>query len=327
MRRLVLAFPLLLAACSSPSTTSSTSTASSISPPGGRDFSAYPAVVDLPAPSAIYAVSDVHGGYGRLVALLAANQIIAASPASPDAARWAAGDAVLVVVGDLIDKGPEGLEVIDALRALTVDAEAKGGHVVVLLGNHEAEFFVDPHNPKAEGSDGIDVELHADGIDPAALASGADARGAWLAQRPLGARVGAWFFAHAGNTKGRSLSELSQALEGALVTEGFAGAEISGADSIVEARDWYADDDTLGARYAAALGVEHIVFGHDPHALGVDGKIALGQGGTLLRVDCGMSPDVDYGRGELLQVVQEAGKDVARALDAQAKHRALWSAP
>lgn len=316
MRRVLLALPLLLAACSSPSTE-----------PAPRDFAAYPAIVELPAPSVLYALSDVHGGYDRLVTLLEANQIIAASPASPDAVRWAAGGAVLVVVGDLIDKGPDGLLVIEALRVLEVDAEAQGGRVVVLAGNHEAEFFVDPLNDKADADDGIDVELRAAGIDPAALAGGEDARGAWLRQRPLGARVGAWFFAHAGNTKGRSVSELSQILEGALTAEGYAGAEITGSDSILEARDWYADDDTLGARYAAALGAEHIVFGHDPDALGASGKIALGQGGTLLRVDCGMSPDIDDSRGEILQVLQDAGKDVAWALDPEGQRRVLWSAP
>jgi hypothetical protein len=293
--------------------------------PAPRDFAAHPAVADVPAPDVLYAVSDVHGGYDRLMKLLVLHQVVAAVPASPDAARWAGGAAVLVVVGDLIDKGPQGLEVIEALRALEADAAGQGGRVVVLVGNHEAEFLVDPGNSKADGDDGIDAELRADGLDPEALAAGVDPRGAWLRERPLAARVGAWFFAHAGNSKGRSLAELERALEAALAGGGYAADEITGSDSLLEARDWYAGDDGLGARYAAALGAKHLVFGHDPHALGPDGAIATAQGGALFRVDCGMSPGVDYSEGALLRVTRAGGQETAEALSAQGSTATLWT--
>jgi hypothetical protein len=51
----------------------------------------------------------VHGDYDRLVALLAAGKVIDPSPVSPERPRWAAGKAVLVCTGDLIDKGPHSL--------------------------------------------------------------------------------------------------------------------------------------------------------------------------------------------------------------------------
>src|SRR5262249_49054536 len=119
------------------------SAATSTGAGGGPDAGAPPPVlVQLSAPAITYAVSDIHGGYDRLVSLLAQNQVIQAVPASPAEVRWAAGGAALVVLGDLIDKGPQGVEVIDVLRALEADAASHGGAVVVLIGNHEAEFFV-----------------------------------------------------------------------------------------------------------------------------------------------------------------------------------------
>ena len=58
------------------------------------------------------------------------------------------------------------------------------------------------------------------------------------------------------------------------------------------------------------------MFGHDPHALGPEGSIATAQGGALVRIDCGMSPAVDYSKGVLLRVRSVAGHDVADALAA-----------
>ena len=59
---------------------------------------------------------------------------------------WAtgAGRRVLVVVADVIDKGDQSLASIDLLTALEAEALAAGGRVVVILGNHEAEFLADP---------------------------------------------------------------------------------------------------------------------------------------------------------------------------------------
>ena len=276
------------------------------------------------APRAIFAVSDVHGGYDRLAALLAGAGVTRGIPEAPAAIAWAAADAVLVVLGDMIDKGPQPIEVIDALRALETSAAAAGGTVVVLLGNHEAEFFVNPTNSKADGKDGIDRELGALQIAPDSLAAGADPRSAWLLARPLGARVGGWFFAHGGNTKGRTVAELDAALRAALAAHPtFDAEEIVGGDSILEGRDWYADP-AVAAANARALGVGHIVFGHDPNALGARGSIAVGQGGLLLRVDCGMSPVVNDSEGRMLRVRREGGVEIAEELASAGAPRELF---
>ena len=303
-----------------------------LSPP--RDWAAHPAVVDVPAPSPapaapadLYAVSDAHGGYDRLAALLAGAGILAAVPPDPSSPTWKAGAATLVVVGDLIDKGPQPLEVMDLFMALEGRAAAAGGRVVVLAGNHEAEFFADPGNSKADGTDGVDKELRARGIDPVALASGKDPHGQWLRDRPFAARIGAWFFAHAGDTHGRSVGELDALLRAAVEAHpNYADANLTGADSLLESRDWYGDT-AVAPRYLAALGAKHIVFGHDPNALGARGAIAVAQDGALLRVDCGMSPDVNDSTGKVLHVRKDGTDDVAEELDAQGNVRLVWRGP
>jgi hypothetical protein len=295
----------------------------------GRDFAAHPAVAVQPSFTTLYAVSDIHGSYDRLVALLVQKHLVQTAPITPGAAVWAGGDATLVVVGDLIDKGPASLPVVDLLRSLTVSAR---GHVIVTLGNHEAEFLADPLNKKADGKRGINLELDALGLDPVAVASGADARGAWLRTLPFAARVGKWFFAHAGDTGGRSLPELEAVLRAALARTDYADDDIIGDGSLLESKFFWregklgvSDEPAVGAAYAKALEAEHIVFGHSPGALGKRGKIAVAEAGALLRIDCGMSPEVDDSTGRLLRVRHEGADEVAEELSADdTPPRELW---
>jgi hypothetical protein len=296
---------------------------------GPRDWSAHPAIVDLDPPSdaPVYAVSDVHGGYDRLTALLARHGVIVGVPADPASAEWSAGHALLVITGDMIDKGPSSMEVIDFVRALEVSASAAGGRVVASLGNHEAEFLVDPLNSKADADDGIDPELRARHVDPMAVANGSDPRGRWLRERPFGVRVGAWFFSHAGNTGGRTIAALEATLQAAVTAHDYNDPEIVGNDSILEARDWWTVSSSVVASNARALGVQHFVFGHTPSALGARGAIALDGQAALVRIDCGMSPGVGDSLGSLLRVRVDAGHEVAEALTADGQVRALWRAP
>ncbi|AKV00743.1 putative serine/threonine phosphatase [Labilithrix luteola] len=289
-----------------------------------RDWSAHPAVLERDAPAVVYAMSDVHGGYDRMVALLVAHHVIATSPPSPEAAQWTAGDSVLVVTGDLMDKGPSPLEAIDLLRTLESQAATAGGQVVFTLGNHEAEFLYDPENDKATKDNGVDHEIRDHGLTPVGIANGSDPRGAWLRDRSFGARVGDWFFAHAGNTKGRSVAELEQAFRAGILNQDYADPEIIGGDSILESRGWYGGDPQTAARYANAVGARHIVFGHQPDALGPRGEIAVGFGGVLFRIDCGMSPDVDDSHGRMLRIRRDGNVEIAESLDPDGGAKEIW---
>jgi hypothetical protein len=274
--------------------------------PVSRDWERHPAVVERDDIDEIYALSDPHGGAKELAALLAANHLITGT-------SWTGGDAMLVVVGDLIDKGPDSLGVIDLLRDL-------GPHVIVTMGNHEAEFFADPGNKKATStgtdSTGIVTQLGTAKAAAVAAASDPEGRGRWLMDLPFGVRIKKWFFAHAGTTNGESVAALAKRLQVALERAGFAANDITGKDSILEARDWYRTAGTA-KRFADALGVDHIAFGHDPGALGEHGHIVTSKDGILVKLDVEMGlHDRNAVTGGLLLHIKTKGADSAEILDA-----------
>lgn len=81
--------------------------------------------------SLTFATSDPHGHLSELTAALQAAGLV------DDRSRWSGGDARLWVLGDLLDRGPDGLGVIALVRRLVEEAAAAGGAVLPVLGNHE----------------------------------------------------------------------------------------------------------------------------------------------------------------------------------------------
>ncbi len=82
-------------------------------------------------PRPIYIIGDVHGHLKKLVKLLQDAQLIDAEHS------WKAGAAMLWFIGDLVDRGPDGIAVLDLVMRLQSEAAAAGGSVASLLGNHE----------------------------------------------------------------------------------------------------------------------------------------------------------------------------------------------
>ncbi len=76
-------------------------------------------------------VGDVHGHLDELLAALAGAGLI------DDEAAWSGGDAHVWFLGDFVDRGPDGVGVIDLVMRLSDEAAAAGGQVEALLGNHE----------------------------------------------------------------------------------------------------------------------------------------------------------------------------------------------
>lgn len=69
-----------------------------------------------------YVLSDVHGCYAELMSALE---------------QWNPITETLVVLGDLVDRGPESMNVVCELKTLQ---ETHGDRVVVLAGNHDQSF-------------------------------------------------------------------------------------------------------------------------------------------------------------------------------------------
>ena len=80
----------------------------------------------------IVAIGDLHGDHAAWQAIARAARLIDAK------GHWAGGKATLVQLGDIVDRAPDSLKIIRDLMRLEREAAAKGGHVVVLIGNHEA---------------------------------------------------------------------------------------------------------------------------------------------------------------------------------------------
>lgn len=80
----------------------------------------------------VVAFADVHGAYTELLTLLRETGIVDAED------RWAAGHTHVVSLGDLLDRGADSRKVMDLLIRLQGEAQAAGGQLHVVLGNHEA---------------------------------------------------------------------------------------------------------------------------------------------------------------------------------------------
>jgi len=90
-----------------------------------------PGLAQQENPHRVVAIGDIHGAYRPLVEILGKAGLL------DDQGRWAGGDATLVQTGDFTDRGAAIRPVIDLLMTLERQAEAAGGRVVILLGNHE----------------------------------------------------------------------------------------------------------------------------------------------------------------------------------------------
>jgi hypothetical protein len=302
-----------------------------------RDWTQFPAIAVRPMPADLWLLGDVHGDYRRLRDLLHGAGL-ANNPDAPGDVHWQAGTATLVCTGDLIDKGTDALDVIAYLQALSTQATQAGGEVIILLGNHEAEFLGDTTGSKV--ADFV-AELASAGESAPEVAAGRQAPGAWLRQRPLAARVGSWFMCHAGQTHGLTLVELDNAIRTTLDQAGFEAAFFLADDSMLETKissaGWWelsgqAPEEVL-VSYAHALGAEHIVQGHQPQSIAfADGtKRASGTMaelyGRVFLIDVGMSSGVNDSNGALLHVRHDAVGEHATVVSPAGTAKLLWEGP
>ncbi|QWF81664.1 Bis(5'-nucleosyl)-tetraphosphatase, symmetrical [Amycolatopsis sp. CA-230715] len=86
---------------------------------------------DQPPVPPTYVVGDVHGHRDGLADALRERGLLDSSD------DWAGGEASLWFLGDFVDRGPDGIGVIDLVMRLEGQAEEAGGAVRTLLGNHE----------------------------------------------------------------------------------------------------------------------------------------------------------------------------------------------
>jgi serine/threonine protein phosphatase 1 len=165
----------------------------------------WPALRRPPADTAVAAIGDVHGQRDLFERLRAA--------VVDDLAETGCGTRVLVHLGDLADRGPDGIACLDLARTAV-----EGVETVTLMGNHD-DFLLDAatgagHYPQgawlANGGVAVLREL---GVEPGAGLAGrleaalGDERLAFLARMPRLLRLGDLVFVHAGIDPERPLDD------------------------------------------------------------------------------------------------------------------------
>jgi Calcineurin-like phosphoesterase len=80
----------------------------------------------------VVAMTDIHGAFDAMVETLQNADILG------DDLGWVGEQAHLVIIGDILDRGPKSRAVLDLLMRLEGEAAAAGGRVHVLIGNHES---------------------------------------------------------------------------------------------------------------------------------------------------------------------------------------------
>ncbi len=210
----------------------------------------------------VVAFGDVHGAYTELLQLLREAGVVDAQN------RWAAGRTHVVSLGDLLDRGADSRKVLDLLMRLQQEAQAAGGQLHVLLGNHEAMNllgdlrYVEP----AEFAAYADLESPADRLDGkfppgyfgkrAAFAP--DGKyGKWLLTLPVAIRINDTLFMHAGPgnvLQGLDLQELDLRYRTALTDYLGLASRLEQAKLLQAGDEYDARPQVARERQAAATG-------------------------------------------------------------------------
>ncbi len=90
-----------------------------------------PRPVRITGVDSLFVMADIHGEYDQMVSILQNAGLIDGE------LRWTGGERHLVALGDMMSRGSEVTPVLWFLYRLEREAEASGGRVHIVLGNHE----------------------------------------------------------------------------------------------------------------------------------------------------------------------------------------------
>ncbi|HSM38595.1 MAG TPA: PfkB family carbohydrate kinase [Candidatus Limnocylindrales bacterium] len=211
----------------------------------------------------LYVTGDVHGMLGELRAALRLAGLIDAS------GSWAGGRDELWLTGDLADRGPDGIGVIELVMRLQREAPAAGGRVGCVLGNHEVQLLAAHDIPGASTSGfggTFEANWEANGGRATDLARLNDEQVAWLRTLPVAARIGPALVVHSDSARypelGRSVAAANAAV--AVLLAKPRPAAWDGLLADLAERRAFARDPAAAARLLAAWGGREVVHGHTP---------------------------------------------------------------
>lgn len=134
-------------------------------------------------------ISDIHGEFGKYIALLKSQGIINSSN------NWSFGKGHLVILGDCFDRGDHVTELLWHVFGLEKQAEKAGGMVHYVLGNHEVMVIGEDlryMNKKYRKVEEITGTPYQD------LYSTETVLGKWLRNKPIVITINNVLFVHGG---------------------------------------------------------------------------------------------------------------------------------
>jgi len=243
------------------------------------------------APDKLLALSDVEGEYDTLLKFLTNNGVV------DERGHWAFGRGHLVGVGDMVDRGAQVTETLWLFYRLSLEAEAAGGCVHFVIGNHEAMMMGGDVRYTDEKYFAVAELMKV----PCQGLLGADTViGRWLRTRNCIEKIGDYAFVHAGLSRQAVGDALDYEAINAIVRQ-FLGVP---PDKFTDPRVYELVWGRLGplwyrgffAKYAATFGppptaeqfqqllvaaeVKHIVVGHTKVE-----QVARRFGGGLIPID------------------------------------------
>jgi hypothetical protein len=279
----------------------------------------------------IVAIGDVHGAYNEVVRILRAARLIDSRN------RWIGGNTHLVQLGDLVDRGPDSRKAIDLFRSLEKDAERAGGHVHVLLGNHEVmrilgdlryvtpgeyEAFATRDSPSVReryfqlnGLTATEDNLTATPLGSVEMRIAFGPQGSygrWLRELNVVAEINGIAFVHGGLSPAvaaMSCDDINETVRREIGTDIDKTRETP-LESLAAREDgplWYRGlaqvPDTAGEQIDETLSQHHaraIVVGH---TVATEGRVRVRFGGKVLQIDTGMQPAyASGGRASALEI-------------------------
>lgn len=278
-------------------------------------------------PDRLLAISDLEGNHDTLLEFLRANGVIDERDA------WAWGKGHLVLDGDIVDRGDQVTEILWLMHRLQREAEAAGGRVHYVLGNHETMVLAGDLryiHPKYR------VTSERMGRTYEALFGPDTELGRWLRSHNAVIRIGDFLFVHAGyspelDTLGLDLDEINRRIRDTIGPPAWPARDQLGPHLIWHQQGpmWYRGHfDAHAAQWGgkptdeqldAILernGAKHIVIGHTvvedigwldakKRVLGIDVKWSNPGEGEGLLVENGVIHAVDMtGRKRTIEVVQ-----------------------
>jgi hypothetical protein len=146
----------------------------------------------LTQPEKLFVMSDPHGDLDCVITLLQGNGII------DKHYRWSFGKNRMVVIGDVFDRGNDAVQIFWLLYKLEAEAEAAGGSMSFLFGNHEPLVLMNDLRYTKPKYKLLAKELECE--YPALFAPTSEL-GHWICTRNTMMTVGRNLFVHAGLSK------------------------------------------------------------------------------------------------------------------------------